>query len=108
MLRCLALVLLIAPLAARAADVAPLRPHHMHGATTSVVAASPYLRTWRTRKILKADGCWRGCEASAGHAFLACLHNGDMGGCVQHNDAADRACLWACRRYGGPLVDWAE
>jgi hypothetical protein len=77
-------------------------------AQTAAASQHTYPSNWRARKIRRADGCWRGCQASAGRMLQACLSAGDTNGCVRQNDAADRTCLRACRIYGGPLADWKQ
>lgn len=68
----------------------------------------PYPLTWRAAKIRRADRCWRACLADASRDFQRCLRVESATDCVPWNDANDRACLRACRLYGGPLVNMAD
>jgi hypothetical protein len=109
MLRILSTALLMAamlPTIAYASDMPeqarPVRHHHataMHGGAEN---ASPW--SWRMRKIRRATRCWRSCEAETARAFQACLRIGNLNGCVQRTETADRDCQRTCRIYGGPLI----
>jgi hypothetical protein len=115
MLRIPTIVLIVATLLpmpalvpALAADAPAVPRHrHVHRAETMrpVVWVTVYPLSWRTRKIRKADNCWRGCQAAAGYSFQSCLRVNATNDCVAHNDAADRFCLRECRLSGGPILN---
>jgi hypothetical protein len=65
---------------------------------------SPYPMSSRAADIWKSDSCWRGCEASCAVEFNECAGSNGAEACRMRLDRCSRACVFQCRRSGGPLV----
>jgi hypothetical protein len=58
--------------------------------------------------VLKSDECWRGCTTQCGADLQFCRSQAHLSDCVLANDSCTRACLRACRRRGGPFVNFLD
>jgi hypothetical protein len=69
------------------------------------IHVSPYPMSKRAASVWESDFCWRDCTGQSAWRFETCAAGHGPEFCRAELDAADRACLRACRTRGGPLLN---